>query len=200
LNKNLLRRKILTLRRAQSFLEIEKKSKEIERNLFLFPLFKKAKVVLFYLALKDEVQTREMIKKSLKKGKIVLVPFVNFKEREILPSELKDYDKELIRGKWNILKPAKDFYRPFSLNLIDLIIIPGIAFDRKGNRLGFGKGFYDRFLGKVSSNVNLISLAFELQLVEDIPAQSYDIPMDYIITEKEIINCLEEKNGKNILK
>jgi len=195
-----LRRKILTLRRAQSFLEIEKKSKKIERNLFLFPLFKKAKVVLFYLALKDEVQTREMIKKSLKKGKTVLIPFVNFKEREILPSELKDYDKELIRGKWNILKPAKDFYRPFSLNLINLIIVPGIAFDRKGNRIGFGKGFYDRFLGKLSSKINLISLAFELQLVGAVPTQSYDIPMNYIITEKEIINCIEKKNGKNILK
>jgi len=198
LNKNLLRRKILTLRRAQSFLEIEEKSKEIERNLFLFPLFNKAKVVLFYLALKDEVQTREMIKKSLREEKTVLIPFANFKEREILPSELKDYDKELIRGKWNILKPAKDFYRPFSLNLINLIIVPGIAFDRKGNRIGFGKGFYDRFLRKISPEVNLISLAFELQLVEDIPAQSYDIPMDYIITEKGIINCLEERNEKKL--
>lgn len=200
MNKNLLRRKILTLRRTQSFLEIKKKSKKIERNLFLFPLFKRAKVILFYLALKDEVQTREMIKRSLEEGKTVLIPFVDFKKREIIPSELKDYDKELIRGEWNILQPAKDFYRPFSLNLINLIIVPGVAFDRKGNRLGFGKGFYDRLLGKVCSKVNLISLAFELQLIKAIPVQSYDIPIDYIITEKEIINCLKEKNGKNTLR
>ena len=191
-----MRRRILTLRRAHSFPQIEKKSREIEKNLSSFCVFNNAKVIVFYLALKDEVQTEYMIKKDLKEGKTILVPFINFRERKIFPSKLKDYDKELIQGRWGILGPARDFYRPFPLNLIDVIIVPGVAFDKKGNRLGFGKGFYDKFLKKVSSQVT-ISLAFELQLVEAVPVQSHDIPVDYIITERRIINCLKERNGES---
>ncbi|GAH14369.1 unnamed protein product [marine sediment metagenome] len=70
-----------------------------------------------------------------------------------------------------------------------MVIVPGVVFDRKGNRLGFGGGFYDRFLGKLSDRTKLVALAFELQLVDNVSSQSHDIAVDYLITERGIINC-----------
>ncbi len=186
--KALLRKRILVLRRSQSSQEIERKSDEIKRKLFAFSIFCKAQTVLFYLAMRDEVQTKEMIKEALRLGKRIAVPLVEWQKKEILPSELKDYNKELEVGMQGILQPKKNFYHPLPLDDIDLVIVPGLIFDREGNRLGFGAGFYDRFLKKVSLGAKSAALAFELQLVDNIPSQSYDIAVDYIITEREIID------------
>jgi len=186
--KALLRKKILAVRRSQSSQEIERKSDEIKRKLFTFPIFRKVQTILFYLAMADEVQTKEMIKEALRLGKRIAVPLVEWQKKEILPSKLKDYDKDLEVGVRGILQPKKDSYRPLPLDDIDLIIVPGVTFDRQGNRLGFGAGFYDRFLKKVSPRTKSVALAFELQLVDNIPSQFHDIAVDYIITEKEIID------------
>jgi len=188
-----LRKKILAFRRAQSFRDIERKSDEIKRELFTFSVFCKAKIILFYLAIEDEVQTEKMIRESLKKGKKVAVPFIDWQRKEIFPSELKDYDKDLEIGVLKILQPRKDSYRPVPPENIDLVIVPGVAFDKKGTRLGFGAGFYDKFLNKLSDKTKLIALAFELQLIDNIPSQSHDIPVDYLITERRIIDCKNHK-------
>lgn len=187
--KSSLRKRILALRRAQSSRHIEKKSDNIKRELFTFSTFDEAKTILFYLAVKDEVQTEKMIEESLRKDKRVVVPFIDWQRKEILPSEIKDLAKDIKIGILKIPQPKKNFYSPFSPASIDLVIIPGVVFDRKGNRLGFGGGFYDRFLGKLSDITKLVGLAFELQLVDNVPSQSHDVAVDYLITEEGIIDC-----------
>lgn len=187
--KALLRKRILAFRRAQSPEEIREKSEKIRQRLFTFNLFCGAGTVLFYLAIEDEVQTKKMISESLHRGKRVAVPFINWQRREILPSELKDPQKDLEVGIQKIPQPRKNFYRSIPPASIDLVIVPGVVFDKKGNRLGFGVGFYDRFLGKLSEKTNLIALAFELQLVDNVPSRSHDIAVDYLITERGIIDC-----------
>lgn len=187
--KSSLRKRILALRRAQSSRHIEKKSDNIKGELFTFSTFDEAKTILFYLAVKDEVQTEKMIEESLRKDKRVVVPFIDWQRKEILPSEIKDLAKDIKIGILKIPQPKKNFYSPFSPASIDLVIIPGVVFDRKGNRLGFGGGFYDRFLGKLSDITKLVGLAFELQLVDNVPSQSHDVAVDYLITEKGIIDC-----------
>lgn len=187
--KSSLRKRILALRRAQSSRDIEKKSDNIKGELFTFSTFDEAETILFYLAVKDEVQTEKMIEESLQKDKRVVVPFIDWQRKEILPSEIKDLAKDVKIGILKIPQPKKNFYSPFSPASIDLVIIPGVVFDRKGNRLGFGGGFYDRFLGKLSDTTKLVGLAFELQLVDNVPSQSHDVAVDYLITEGGIINC-----------
>jgi len=187
--KSSLRERILALRRAQSSRDIEKKSGDIRRKLFTFVPFCQAETILFYLAIKDEVQTEKMIEESLQKGKRVAAPLIDWQRKEILPSEIKDLTKDIEISVFKIPQPKNNLYSPFSPVNIDIVIVPGVVFDRKGNRLGFGGGFYDRFLGKLSNRTKLVALAFELQLVDNVSSQSYDIAVDYLITEREIINC-----------
>jgi len=187
--KSSLRERILALRRAQSSRDIEKKSGDIRRKLFTFVPFCQAETILFYLAIKDEVQTEKMIEESLQKGKRVAAPLIDWQRKKILPSEIKDLTKDIEISVFKIPQPKNNLYSPFSPVNIDIVIVPGVVFDRKGNRLGFGGGFYDRFLGKLSNRTKLVALAFELQLVDNVSSQSYDIAVDYLITERGIINC-----------
>ena len=187
--KSSLRKRILALRRAQSLSDIEKKSGDVRRKLSTFVPFCQAETILFYLAMKDEVQTEKIIEESLQKGKRVVAPLIDWQRKEILPSEIKDLTKDIEIGILEIPQPKNSLYSPFSPANIDMVIVPGVAFNRKGNRLGFGGGFYDRFLGKLSDRIKLVALAFELQLVGNVPSQSHDIAADYIITERRIINC-----------
>jgi 5-formyltetrahydrofolate cyclo-ligase len=188
-SKSLLRKKILALRRSQSPQAIAKKSDEIKRKLLGTAQFSEAETILFYLALADEVQTEKMVEESLKLGKRVAVPLIDSQNNQILISQLKNPKRELEPGTLGILQPKKNSYRPLNVEELELVIVPGIAFDKKGNRLGFGKGFYDRFLKRVPDRTKSIALAFELQLVDDIRPQPHDAPVDYIITEKKIIGC-----------
>ncbi|MEA3485271.1 MAG: 5-formyltetrahydrofolate cyclo-ligase [Candidatus Aerophobetes bacterium] len=187
--KALLRKRILSLRRSLSYEETGRKSDKVKERLFGLSVFYEARVILFYLSLPDEVQTQQMIKVALKLNKIVGVPLVKLKERDILPVELKSFNEGLTVGPLGIPQPEEGRYQPLSLNKIDLVIIPGIVFDARGNRIGFGMGFYDRFLKRISSRARAVALAFELQLVSTIPSQLHDIQVDYIITEKRVIKC-----------
>jgi len=189
--KALLRKRILSLRRSLSFREIWGKSDKVKERLFAFPVFCEAQVVLFYLSLKEEVQTQEMIKEALKLNKTVGIPLIKLRERDILPVELLSYNENLTVGPLGIPQPKDGGWRALSPDKIDLVIVPGVAFDERGNRIGFGMGFYDRFLKRTSSRTKTVALAFELQLVPIILSQPYDVPVDYIITEKRVINCSE---------
>lgn len=184
-----LRSRMLKRRRSEASEEIERKSYLIWERLLTFALFLKGRGVLFYLALEDEVQTRPMIEAALGMGKRISVPLINEEKREILPSILKDPNQELTPGAWGILEPKRKFYRPFPLEEIDLAIVPGVAFDEAGNRLGFGRGFYDKFLSRLAERVSFVALAFEFQVVKSLPSRSHDVAVDYIITEKRIIKC-----------
>ena len=187
---------MLKRRRSESPEEIQRNSYLIREKLLTFDLFLKGRGVLFYLALEDEVQTRPMIEAALEMGKKISVPLIDDKEREILPSILKDPDKELTSGPWGILEPKRKFYRPSPLGEIDLVIVPGVAFDEAGNRLGFGRGFYDKFLRRLPERVSFIALAFELQVVKSLPCRSHDVAVDYIITEKRIIECKKRRGRR----
>jgi len=181
--KEKIRRRILKLRDALSTKEREEKSRQIKGELFALFDFKAAKTIFFYAAKGNEVETKGMIEESLSSGKKVGLPIV--KGKEIFFSQIFNYGK-LLPSTFGILEPEEE--HPISLDRVDLIIVPGIVFDRQGNRIGFGRGFYDRFLKKVP-RVFKIGLAFEIQIVEKIPQASNDIPVDKIITERRIIDC-----------
>ena len=188
MRKQEIRKRTLSLRDSQTEFDMITKSKLIQKKLFNLPEFKKAKTILFYVSMRSEVRTEQMIKQALKLGKRVVVPISDVKERELILSELKDFDKELEPGTFNILEPNKEFIRKISPEELDLIIVPGVAFDKDGHRIGYGMGFYDKFLSSLKKRIPVVGLAYELQMVDDIPVHDKDVTMDKIVTEKGIIN------------
>jgi len=177
LTKNQLRTKILYKLRNHKEEDRNSKSSLIQKKLFRALVFKKAKRVMFYISFDGEVDTEYMIKKARILGKTISVPVCR-KDRGIIPCILKDKAK-LVRGFYGTLEPAaKD---PVALEKIDLVIVPGIAFDMSGKRLGRGKGCYDRFLRKLPDKTHSIGLAFDFQILPALPATRLDVGVNKVI-------------------
>ena len=187
MNKEEIRRNILKKRISLSFVERRNKSRQVFLRLNETIGYRNSQNIMFYVATRSEVQTEEMIKTSIKIGKNIFVPIILTERTNLAPSKIYDFDIELEKGKKGILEPKKEYYRLFSPEDIDLMIIPGVAFDTSGNRIGRGFGYYDNFLRKIRSSVEIIALAFEMQIVKKILNDKNDIPVNKIITEKRTI-------------
>ncbi|MCD8260245.1 MAG: 5-formyltetrahydrofolate cyclo-ligase [Bacteroides sp.] len=146
-----------------------------------FVYFQQAKTVLLYHSLPDEVNTRYFIEKW-KREKKILLPVVRGEEMVLCPYEGAENCKV---GSFGITEPVTLPYTDYEK--IDLALIPGVAFDRKGNRLGRGKGYYDRILPYISATKT--GICFSFQLLDEIPREPFDVPMDFILTEKELLTC-----------
>ena len=190
--KKTLREEFLKKRKELSDLEIQKKSKQIEHRLFSLPWYQNAKTILFYVSYDNEVNTHDMIKDSFTKGKTVIVPKTDSKEKTLCLSKLLSWD-DLSPCAYSILEPRKECVHEVPVSSVELLIVPGIVFDLHGHRIGHGMGYYDRLLCE-GTDAMKIGLAFELQLVEKIPAEQHDVSVDMIITEERII---QTKNGKD---
>ncbi len=167
--------------RNQEEEEVNRKSLKIKEKLFRLKVFKQAKTIMFYLALKSEVQTRLMLEETIKLGKKIAVPTCDIKAKKIEPClvtglETTDFEK----GAYCIDEPCCK--KPVSREDVDLFIIPGLAFDTKGNRLGRGLGFYDRFLSALPKNRPKIGLAFKFQVLKRLPhCLPHDIRVDKVL-------------------
>ncbi|HPU01831.1 MAG: 5-formyltetrahydrofolate cyclo-ligase [Firmicutes bacterium] len=188
MHKRALRKEILARRDRLSASEIAAWSKAIARRLLELPPYREAGTIMFFLSFGSEVDTGEMIEESLARGKRVLVPKTVPEERRLIPSELLDCAKDLAPGAYGIREPRPEALRPVAPCQIDLLIVPGVAFDLKGNRLGYGGGYYDRFFNRLRPGVPLVALAFELQLVEHVPVEPWDRRVDWLLTEKRAVH------------
>lgn len=153
-------------------------------------LYKKSNTIMTFISFSNEVNTHNLIKESISNKKRIIVPITFPKTKEIRPSEISNFD-ELEIGFYNILTPKKEFIRLINPMEIELTIVPGLAFDRNGYRIGYGGGYYDRFLS-LYPDIIKIGIAFDLQIVDSLPREEFDIPVDFIVTEKEIIKCNQE--------
>lgn len=180
--KKELREKFLKARMELSLEEIEEKSNKIMANLFSLEEFQKAKTVMFYVDAKNEVKTRDAITRALSQGKRVAVPKVK-KGFGLLAMEIKGLD-ELSPGAFGILEP--DGEEGISPKEIDLVVVPGVAFDKNCNRMGYGKGYYDNFLPGLRPEVKKVAVAFEMQIADNLPTDEHDMKMDMIITESRV--------------
>jgi len=188
--KERLRRELKNKRNSLSKNEVLEKSKQIKERLYAQNDFKQAHVILFYVSYDNEVFTHDMIKECLTK-KEVIVPKSVKENRSLILSKLENWN-DLEIGAYNILEPREDKIIEISIDEIDLIVVPGVGFDEKGRRIGHGKGYYD-ILMKKSTTAENIGLAFECQIVEQVPTYKYDLPVDKIITEKRVIDCKKIK-------
>jgi 5-formyltetrahydrofolate cyclo-ligase len=187
--KQTLKNEILGKRKALSNEELREKSRKIKENLFSLAEFKKARNIMFYVSFNSEVDTCGAIKEMLsEKEKTIAVPYVRKSCPEMQLSELKNFDW-LEPKTFGILEPKELYIKDFSPEKLDIVIVPGIAFDKKGYRIGYGHGYYDRFLKTLKSSVKKIGLAFEMQIVDKIPRKEYDVPVDAVVTEKRVLRC-----------
>lgn len=168
--------------RKQEKITKEKKGDIIKNRLFGLEEFKKAKTVMFYVSLDYEVGTKEMIKESLKMGKVVAVPVTVKKDKTILPSRVLNFEEELAPANFGILEPKQEFLRLISKEDLDLIVVPGLAFDKRGVRIGHGGGYYDRFLKQISPRTQTIGLAFDFQILNYLPTSRHDIPVSRVVS------------------
>jgi 5-formyltetrahydrofolate cyclo-ligase len=183
-DKDVLRARIIEQRNKCTDEYIVRNSEKIINKLLKLELFNNAKTIMCYTNFKNEVITSEFIKYCLKIEKKVCLPKVN--GDILIPYYINDFEKDLVKGSFGILEPISQ-NKKAELEDIDLVIVPGVVFDDFKNRIGFGKGFYDKFLINLDKRCFKIGLAFSFQILKSIPSTEYDIPMDLIITEKNII-------------
>lgn len=181
--KKALRKQVLAARDSLSPEERQKKSRQIGDLLFALAEFKAARTVMFFASFRSEVETGLMIRRALAEGKRVILPKVKGKSLALF--EIKDFDKDVSPGAWGIPEPHAATHA--DLEDVDLIVVPGAAFDERGNRMGYGAGFYDKLL--VAYSGLSVALAFEDQILLLVPASVYDIPVKKIVTEKRIIDA-----------
>ena len=159
----------------------KKRVKALKEKLFSLNEFKKAKCVMFYVSKHYEVDTHGMIDESIVMGKKVVVPITLKEEKTLKLSELRNREKELIEGHYGIHQPGEEHIKVVSLKDVDLMVVPGIAFDKHGHRLGHGGGYFDRFLHKAPPALFTVGLAFDFQMVDELPRYDTDIPLHRII-------------------
>ncbi|MBI1347871.1 5-formyltetrahydrofolate cyclo-ligase [bacterium] len=151
------------------------------------PEYQASTTVLFYLDVRSEVRTRHSLEAALQSGKRIVVPYCVDGELELFHLEQMD---ELSVGMYKILEPKPELRTIAAKNIpvveIDLIMVPGVAFDRRGGRTGHGKGYYDKLLEHARPETPLVALAFECQMFEEIPMQDHDVFMDKVITEAAV--------------
>jgi 5-formyltetrahydrofolate cyclo-ligase len=185
--KSELRREYTHMREAMDQKEVDRLSEKIIDTILKLPVFKRAETVMVYLNFKNEVDSLKMIEESFKAGKKVLIPYCKKETMEIIPAELNDIEKEIVRGKNGYLQTRKECVKPVPVEDIDLVIVPGIAFDKRCYRLGFGAGYYDRFLRKLNFEKPTIGVCYDFQIIHSIPTEPHDVPLDFIITEERIL-------------
>jgi len=185
--KKEVRKKIRRLRDSLSEVEMRSKSDAIESSLWQLVHEQECKSIMFYIAFGSEVRTKNGINRAIDDGKNVIVPLCSADEAgELIPCHLFDLQSEIEEGTFGVLEPKPEFRRPFPPEKIDLVVVPGLAFDEKGYRIGYGAGYYDRFLPRCPQAL-YVGLAYEMQMVEYAFPSAWDIPVHKTITEERTI-------------
>lgn len=184
--KNSLRKQKLAQRKALSHAQWLENNRISQENLLTLPEFHRAKCIALYSSINHEVDTSNILRAAIVAGKRTLYPVVCGREMTL---RQVDGPEQLKQGCFGILEPCSAG-EDFPADEPDLIVVPGVVFDLTGHRIGYGKGFYDRFLQNPVLRAVLVGLCHEFQLIDgNLPADRHDIRMDVIVTEQRIIRC-----------
>ena len=179
--KQRLRQEMLAGRRSLPAAAIKKGSEAIAAYFCAWPPYLSAQVVMLYLAMPDEPQTAALIEHAWQAGKTVAVPLMGDRYGLMEAAEFGSWD-DLTTGRLGLKMPDPARARLLDPATIDLVVVPGVAFDPAGRRLGMGAGYYDRFLPRASLAYRL-GLAWSVQVTAAVPADEFDVRMDYLLTE-----------------
>lgn len=172
-------------RRAQT--SKDEVSRAILARLMSLEEFARARTVMFYVDVRDEVRTRFDLMNALNSDKRIVVPYCVDGSLELF--HLSNID-ELDSGKYGVLEPRiamrKNSQRRVEVDTLDLIVVPGVAFDPQGGRLGHGRGYFDKLLAETKPTTTLVGIAFDCQVFSEVPMESHDVPMDRVVTETTV--------------
>ena len=181
MNKSEIRKRIISLRNSLTEEELKKANNIITDKVINSDFYKNAKSIFIYISFGSEVNTIDIINNALKCNKEIYVPKTNKMKKEMEAIRIHNLDNMSV-DKWGILEPNN-----VDENLIgtkfDLIIMPGVAFDKGGNRIGYGGGYYDKYISKYQHKTTLLALAYNIQIVESIESDEHDIKVDCIIAD-----------------
>ncbi|VAW39661.1 5-formyltetrahydrofolate cyclo-ligase [hydrothermal vent metagenome] len=187
--RNELRRRILARRGQMAAEERRAKSALITERLLAMPEFKRAGTIFTYINFRSEVETLNLADKCLELGKRLCVPVTLTAEKRLAACRLTDPAAELRPGYCRIPEPdisKAEFVAPRE---IDIVVLPGSVFDKSGGRLGYGGGYYDRFLAREAPDALRVGLAFELQIVDEVPLMAHDMRLHYLLSEFAARQC-----------
>ncbi|MGP8125452.1 MAG: 5-formyltetrahydrofolate cyclo-ligase [Nitrososphaerales archaeon] len=190
-----MRKVALKARKGLSREELLKLSGAVMKNVISSPEYMDSKVIATYVSKSDEVKTEGIIRHSLKSGKRVLVPVSQPESTSLVFSELRDYERELAPGHFGVQEPISRYLRPVPLGEADLILVPLVAWDDRGYRLGFGKGYFDSALAGAGVSSMTMGLGLESQRMLKIPEEKHDVPLMAIVTERRIVRIGSERKG-----
>jgi 5-formyltetrahydrofolate cyclo-ligase len=163
----------------------QEKSHLIANKLMGLSQYGESSYILAYYPFRSEIDTRIIIRDAVTRGKKVALPRVGKRGLELF--YIKNLEEDLEHGSYDIMEPIPSRCEKAATSHIDLVIVPGVGFDRDHNRLGYGGGFYDRLLTSIPVGVPRIALAFDLQVISEIPVSGHDLKIDILITESQII-------------
>ncbi len=175
------------------------KSGRIHRLLLAHPAAAAAEHFFLYIHFRSEVETLPLLNKLLAAGKTVSVPLTLRREGRLLAVQITDPASQLRPGCFGILEPNREQIRQTAVNPaeIDIALVPGSVFDRRGGRLGYGGGFYDRFLSQDAPQALRIGLAFAMQLTDRVPLEPHDQVMDILVTEEQVYECRRNRHAQD---
>ena len=185
--KKEFRKKVINLRKEKDKDFIKHNSDIITDKLLNLDCIKNAKNIMLYLDFNNEVSTDSLIKKLLNLGKIVSSPITLKEERKLIPSKITDLKNGIQYGAYNIREPKPECSPAINIKDLDVVIVPAVAYDKNCYRLGYGGGFYDRFLENLRKDAVTIGIAFDLQIFDEVPKEPHDAQLDYIVTESRIL-------------
>lgn len=179
-DKNIIRSNIMLIRDSLSTEERIRLDNIILKKIVNSSDYRNASCIFIFVSYKSEVDTHSIIKSALEDGKIVCVPKVISKDRGMIAVRIKEFG-DLVHGKFNILEPPDDTFKIHE-SRIDLSYVPGVAFDSCGGRIGYGGGYYDRFLKGLRADCKKIGICYKFQIIDKVPMEKHDICIDKIIS------------------
>ena len=184
-DKKILRNKVLSIRNSLDKIVKESMDQEIYNKLITSDLYKKSNNIFVYLSFGSEVETKNIINKAIEDKKKVYIPKIYKEDKSMKAIRLKSFN-DLKENSMGILEPIDDS-NYINKKDIDLILVPGVVFDFNGNRIGYGGGYYDRYLKDIKEIRNKLVLAYDFQIIDSINPESHDVVFDYIITNTQFI-------------
>lgn len=188
-SKAAIRKEVLAVRKTLDPETLKTNSGCIVQKVKALAAFRQARTVLIYLSIRGEVETDGLVEDALSAGKTVCVPVTDPPSGELKLAHLPGLDIEFKKGPFGIREPEDRFLKWIPPEEVDLVILPGLAFDRKGGRIGYGKGYFDRLLERLRPSAFRVGLAFDFQIYDSLPQDASDRRVHTIITETQVIDC-----------